>query len=92
MKIQGVFEAALLKYIQTHVNQLAESLLDYEQTSPNCWGHSEDDSCCCDTSIRVNVRYRVAREVNRLGYLDWGYYGNFFELINTLDQMEEADD
>lgn len=88
MTVQGVFEAALLKYIQTHVDQLAEALIDYEQNQPHCWGHTEDDSCCCDTSIRVNVRYRVPREVNRFGYLEWGFYGNFFELIDMLDRTE----
>lgn len=91
MKIEDAFEAALLKYIQRNVNQLAEGLVDYEQNQPNCWGHTEDDSCCCDTSIRVNVRYRVPREVNRFGYLEWSFYGNFFDLITTLDEMEGAD-
>lgn len=100
MKIQGVFEAALLKYIQKHVDQRAEGIRNWHEEHTCCYGHSDDDSCCCDTSIRVRVDYRVPLppNVNRLGYpwehfgYTWEYNGDFSELINMLDRMENEDE
>lgn len=88
MKIQGVFETALLKHIQDEVDQLAEGIKDYEVTHNCCYGHSEDDSCCCDTGVYIQVEYRVPRELARYGFKVWTYHGNFFELINMLDRAE----
>lgn len=88
MKIQGVFEAALLKYIRAEVDQRAEGIRDIEQVHECCIGHSDDDSCCCDTAITVSVDYWVPREVNRFGYATWNYRGNFFELIKMLDAID----
>lgn len=89
MKIQGVFEAALLRYIQKNVDQRAEAILDWETEHQCCWGHTDDDSCCCDTSTRVSVAFRVPREVQRHGRMTWEYGGNFYDIIRMLDATEE---
>lgn len=91
MKIQGVFEAALLKYIQQNVDQLAEGIHSYEHDHSSCLGHDADDYCYCDTSIKMAIQYRVSREASRLGYYEWKYDGDFVALINMLDRMEDAD-
>lgn len=91
MKIQGVFETALLKYIQKNVDQLAEGIRGYDHDHSCCWGHDADDNCYCDTGIRVSVDYRVPRDVNRFGYKTWEYNGGFSDLINMLDRMEGDD-
>lgn len=91
MKIQGVFEAALLKYIQESVNQIAEGIHSYEHDHSGCLGHDADDYCYCDTSIRMTIQYRVPREVHRFGYLTWEYDGDFVQLINMLDRLEDSD-
>lgn len=91
MKIQGVFEAALLRYIQTHVDQLAEVIRDCRHDHSCCWGHDADDYCYCDTSIRMSIDYQVSREASRFGFKTWQYNGNFYTLINMLDRMEAGD-
>lgn len=91
MKIQGVFEAALLKYIQQNVDQLAEGIRGYDHDHNGCLGHDADDYCYCDTSVSMSIDYRVPRDVNRFGYKTWQYKGGFSELINMLDRMEEDD-
>lgn len=88
MKIRGVFEAALLKYIQAEVDQLAEGIRGYDSNHYCCPGHDLDDSCCCDTAMSIDVDYFVPREVARFGYKTWNYRGNFFELINMLDRLD----
>lgn len=87
MTVQGVFETALLKYIQTHVDQLAEGIRGYEHDHSCCWGHDADDYCYCDTSVRMSIHYTVAREINKFGYT-WQYNGGFSDLINMLDRTE----
>lgn len=89
MTIQGVFEAALLRYIQANIDQRAEGIRGFDVKHSCCWGHSEDDSCCCDTSIKVSIDYWVPREVNRFGYVTWEYSGDFFELIAMLDRVDK---
>lgn len=90
MNIMGTFEAALLCYIQQHVDQLAESILDWSQTTPSgcrCdW--SNGDTCFCDTLIRMQVSYRVPREVQRHGYQSWSYDGDLGALIRMLDNAD----
>lgn len=90
MTVQGVFEAALLKYIQTHVDQHAEGIRSYDHDHSCCFGHDADDYCYCDTAIRMSIQFRVPREVHRFGYLTWEYNGGFFNLINMLDRMEAS--
>lgn len=89
VSIEGVFEAALLRYIQANVDQMAESIIGYEQEHSCCLGHGEDDSCCCDTGMFVAVSYRVPREADRFGRKEWEYRGNFFDLINRLDAADK---
>lgn len=88
MKIQGVFEAALLKFIQAHVDQMAEGIRGYSHDHSCCWGHDADDYCYCDTSIRMSIDYQVPLEVNRFGYKTWEYSGGFYDLIRLLDQAD----
>lgn len=92
MKVQGVFEAALLRHIQKHVDQRAEEITNWDTDHSCCWGHTLDDSCCCDTSTRIVVDFRVPREVNSNLRLRWEYNGNFYELINMLDRAENDDE
>jgi hypothetical protein len=89
--IQGVFEAALLKYIQIEVDQLAEGIRGWEQNTGSCYGHDYDDTCLCDTSTSISVDYRVPREINRFGYKTWRYDGNFFDLVNMLDRADTTE-
>jgi hypothetical protein len=88
MTIQGAFETALLRYIQAEVDQLAEGIQSWEQLQGSCYGHEYDDSCCCDTSVSIDVNYKVPREVARYGFKTWNYRGNFYDLINMLDQAD----
>lgn len=88
--IQSVFEAALLRYIQAEVDQLAEGIRSWEQDIRSCYGHDSDDSCCCDTGVSIDVDYFVPREISRFGYKTWNYRGDFFELINMLDEVDRS--
>ena len=88
MSIQGVFEAALLRYILAEVDQLAEGIRGWEENNRSCYGHDYDDTCCCDVGVDIDVNYKVPREVSRFGYRTWNYRGNFYELINMLDRAD----
>lgn len=88
MTIQGVFEAALLKYIQAEVDQLAEGIYDCEQYRGNCNCGPDDWTCMCDTSTSLIVFYNVPLEINRFGRQNWRYEGDFFELIRMLDRID----
>ena len=88
--IQGVFEAGLLKYIQTEVDQLAEGIRSWEQTKGTCSCSSEDWTCMCDTATSIDVDYNVPRGISRFGYKTWYYNGDFYELIRMLDEANKT--
>lgn len=88
--VQGVFEAALLKYIQIEVDQLAEGIVGWEQTQGRCYCSIDDYTCMCDTEVAITVNYQVPREVQRFGYKSWRYRGNFFDLITMLDRADRG--
>ena len=86
--ITSVFEKALLSYIQQHVDQLAEGILEWGQPRPFNCGCSDDDTCMCYDNVSVEVSYRVPREVSRMGYYNWTYYGDLPQLMRMLDRED----
>lgn len=90
MSMQAVFDAALLRYIQANVDQLAEDIRDLATRQDHCTCGEDDWTCMCDTSMSMVVEYAVPREVDRFRYRQWRYYGTFHELIRLLDDQEET--
>lgn len=89
MKVEGVFEAALLRYIRTHLDPDASEVTDVTTYRGTCHCDKDDWTCLCNTDLNINVFYRVRSEDGINVERAWTYGGRLLGLIRMLDKMEE---